>query len=215
MAVDFAFKISPGLLTVSLPGTDFDRTFEVVLGGGKNISSEIEIMKRLTVVLHRETQRRMPYKYLALKLFDQFDYTIESGSEILQERLEQLADALQVHLRIRRLSINGRDLTIPLWRRNLEYWLRMFLVKVIPLVMMIFSYYFMPAFFRSNPLFFLAVLFVVFYLFRFLGKGLWILSLQRLVTRGYLNNLLLARRTRIGWPDRFWLKLFSGPIDEK
>jgi hypothetical protein len=169
-------------------------------------------MKQLTAALHRETQRRMPWKYLANKLFDQFDYSITSEIDIPDDDLTLLAEALPAHLRMRRLTVNGRDRSIPLWRRNLEYWLRLFPVDVIPLVMLFFGFIFMPEPFWSSPLLFLAFLFVVLYLFRFIGKGLWMLSAMRLVPRVYILALLLARRKRLGWFDRFWMWILWKPV---
>jgi hypothetical protein len=216
MAVGFLFAIHPSSVGVSLPETDFNRTFETVLFGEKSdIRSNIELMKQLTVLLHRETQKRIPFKYLLIKLFNQFDYSIESESEISKERLEQLACALSLHLRLRRLVINGKDLTIPLWRRNLENSIRLFFVEIIPLAVMFLSIYIMPAFFRSNPFLFLIFLFVVLYLCRFIGKGIWMLTLQRLVPRGYVQYLMQARNTRPGWFDRFWMRVFWGAVEEQ
>jgi hypothetical protein len=215
MAIEFVIAFRPGAVELSIPGTDFSKTAEIPFPlGGRDIGSDISLMKQLTATLHRESLRRMSLKHLALKLFDQFDYTITNETTIPEERMAELAEALPVHLRLRRLGIDGRDMSLPLWRRNLEYWLRLFVVEVLPLVMLFFSFLFMPAPFWSNPMFFLTFLFAVLYLCRFLGKGLWMLAVRRLVPRGYLLALLLARRPRLSLFDRFWMRLVWKPAVE-
>lgn len=211
MAVKFIIKTAPDSVLLSLPGMDFEKTVQVTLTGEiSHLADDLDIMKHLTYALHRETQRRMPVKYLLIKLFDQFDYFIESESDFSPAYLERFALILQLHLRLRRLVVNDRDLATPLWRRNLEYWLRLMAVDVIPLSAMVLSVYFMPPFFRTNPLFFLIFLFLVLYALRFLGKGLWMLASRALVSKGYLDGLLGARRGGIGLFDKFWLRLVWG-----
>jgi hypothetical protein len=212
MAILFSFAIHSGVIVVSLPGTNFSRTMEAeFFRAGSDISSGINLMKQLTVALHKETQRRLPFKYLVLKLLDQFDYSLQFEPSIPEDRLEQLAYALHIHLRLHRLIVNGRDRTIVLWRRNLERWLRISIVEVIPLAMMFLSIYFMPSMFRVNPALFLVFLFVILYFFRFLGKGLWVLIIRKLVPLGYVKSLLLVRRSKLGLFDRFWIRLLWSP----
>ena len=73
MPVLFSFEISPNLIHIFIPGTDFSKDAAAAFSGS-NIEADIDLMKPLTVLLHRELQKRKPYKYLPLKLFDQFDW---------------------------------------------------------------------------------------------------------------------------------------------
>jgi hypothetical protein len=181
------------------------RVLSVFTGGDEEAGPETAIMKLLTRYLHQATQKAAPFRYLWMKLFDQFDYSFKMESDLPLSHLQQLRDEFFVNFRMRKLVMNGHDLTIPAWRRNTEYWLRMFLVNVIPLLAMIVGYFFMPAFFRSNAILFLLFLCAVSYFFYFVGKGFWVLGSQWLVSRGYVRYLFFARRTRLAWVDRFWM----------
>lgn len=210
MAVKFKTTLKLDATDISILGTDFQKTIQLALTGEVNhLADDLDVMKHLTYALHRETQQRMPFRYLLIKLFNHFDYFIESASGFDPAYLERFALALQLHLRLRRLVVNGRDLAIPLWRRNLEYWLRLIFVEVLPLAAMLLSVYFMPALFRANPLPFLFFLFLVLYLLRFLGKGIWMASALRLVPGGYFKSLMAARRFKNNLFDNFWIKLLG------
>jgi hypothetical protein len=94
----FLFNIHPYEITCSLQGTDFSRSVESKLPIiGANINSEIDFIKQFTVVLHRELQRRMPFKYLVLKLFDQFNYSLEFAPEIPENHMEMLSCLARSH----------------------------------------------------------------------------------------------------------------------
>jgi hypothetical protein len=168
------------------------------------------LMKWLTVNVHREMHHRMPFKHFFLKLFDQFDYSLSISGGFSAEYLRGLSQVLAANLRLRCLTVNGQELTIPLWRRNVEYWIRRLLLDIVPLLVLFISYIRMPAYFKTNPFLFLAFLCVFPYMARFIGRGLWILIQQWLVPHGYIIKLLLARKTKLNWGDRFWLRLFGG-----
>ena len=206
MPVQFSFEVSSNIIHISIPGTDFSKDAAAVFTGN-NLKKDIESMKQLTVILHRELQKRKPYKYLFLKLFDQYDYVVESQLDLSPAYMEQLGYALQLHLRMRRLVVNGKELALPLRRRNFEHWMRLFFVEFIPILAMFLSALFMPPYFRANPWRFLAFLLIVVYLLRFLGKGIWMLVLRMTVPWGYGDNLLHAKRKSISLFDRFWVWL--------
>lgn len=182
----------------------------VFTGGNEGLELEIAAMQLLTRYLHQEVQKCMPSRYLMMKLFDQFDYSFEIESDYSLTHLKGLGDGLFANFRMRKLVMNGHELTIPLWRRNLEYWLRRILLDVIPLAVLVICYFLMPPFFKTNPVLFLGFLCVFPYLARLIGKGLWMLVMQSLVPRGYLKHLLLARKTHLSWVDRLWMRLFWG-----
>jgi len=187
----------------------------VFTGESEDGNVEISLMQLFTRFLHQEVRKIMPFRFMAVKLFDQFDYSLEIEPDLSLVNLQRLRDAFFVNFRMRRLTINGSDLTIALWRRNCEYWLRMVLVNVIPLTAMILGYFFMPAIFRSTAVLFLLFLTVVLFFSRFLGKGLWIWGSQSLVSRGYVRNLLLARWSRLPWEENYWMKLLWRSGDTK
>jgi len=206
MAVEFKFEISPGVMRISLPGMDFCENVAAEFSG-ENVEADVEWFMRLTVPLHRAYQQRNSFKYLALKLFNQFDYVIESDMDIDPAYLEQLAYALQLHLRVRRLAFNGRELGLSPGRRSFENWVRLIFVEAIPVLLMFLSPIFMPPFFRSNPLSFLFFLLAVVYLLRFIGKGLWMFVLREVAPWAYVETLMLAKKKRLSAFDRFWVRL--------
>jgi len=206
MPVQFSIDIYSNHIHISIPRTDFSKDAAVVFSGNR-LEVDIELMKQLTVVLHRELQKREPYIYLLLKLFDQFDYVIESQLDLSPAYMEQLSYALQLHLRMRRLVVNGRELALPLRRRNFEHSMRLFFVEFIPLLAMFLSALFMPPYFRANPWRFLAFLLIVVYLLRFLGKGIWMVVLRMTFPWGYVDNLLHEKRKSVSLFDRFWIWL--------
>lgn len=177
---------------------------------GGELANELRAMENFTRLLHHQSQRARPTAHFLTKLVDGFDYIVslpgyEAYPESRRQRLEQ---RLQGHLRLRRLVINGREVQTPLWRRNLEFWLRRMLLWVIPIAAMVVAYLTMPAIIASKALFFLLYLLAIIYLCHYAGKVLWMLLARRLVPLEYRLCMLQGVRSRLSPIDRYLAKVW-------
>jgi hypothetical protein len=176
---------------------------------GSALPYEIKAMENFTKLLHRQSEAGRPLVHYFTKLVDGFDYfiTLPGYESYPAERRNILEQRLQCRLRIRRLVINGRDVQIPLWKRNLEFWSRQILVLVLPLVMMVVAYLNMPGIFSSIALVFLAYLLVVTYSFHVIGKLLWMILAGWLVPGHYRLCMLQGVRSSLSRLDRCLVRL--------
>jgi hypothetical protein len=179
---------------------------------GAELVYEICILKDFTYLLHRQAQRARPMAYILAKLVDSFDYSLSiPGYETFPEsRRHAMEQQLQAHLRLRRLMINGREVQIPMWRRNLEFWLRRLLVTILPLLATAIGYLTMPAAVKAGPLSFLAYLFFILYATYYAGKILWMLLSRRLVPADYRLCMLQGAHCRLSRIDRSLARVFWG-----
>lgn len=176
---------------------------------GSVLPYEIKAMEHFTKLLHRQSQAGRPLVHFFTKLVDGFDYfiTVPGYESYPAERRNILEQRLQCRLRIRRLVINGRDVQIPLWKRNLEFWSRQILVLVLPLVVMVVAYLTMPGIFSSIALVFLAYLLVVTYSLHVIGKLLWMILAGWLVPGHYRLCMLHGVRSSLSRLDRCLVSL--------
>ena len=173
---------------------------------------EISFLKYCTQILHRRLQIDRPRLHFFAKLRDQFDYVLQiEGYEVFPEaRRNALEQSLQAHLRIRKLVVNGRSVGIPLWKRNLEYWMRRLLVTVAPLAMLVAGYFSMPAGLKSEPFLFLAYLLLFVYATYFLGKILWSILARTLVPRDYFICVLTGGNITLSGANRLLANIVWG-----
>ncbi len=205
----------PARESASNPGTiEQWETDEICAEGlfradGSAVPYEIRAMENFTKLLHRQSQAGRPLVHLFTKLVDGFDYliTIPGYESYPADRRSTLEQRLQCHLRIRRLVINGREMQIPLWKRNLEFWSRRILSLVMPLVLMVIAYLNIPGMFASRPLVFLAYLLIITYGFHFTGKILWMILARYLVPSEYRVCMLQGVRSSLSRLDRCLVRL--------
>jgi hypothetical protein len=171
---------------------------------GAELPYEIRAMENFTRLLHRQSQHARPIAHFVTKLVDGFDYSLAiPGYEAFPEaRRNALEQRLQAHLRLRRLVINGRAVQIPVWRRNLEFWLRCILTFFFPILAIAIGYLTMPAALKTSPLPFLAYLLFIMYFSYYAGKILWMLLARKLVPGDYRLCMLQGVRSRLSWVDR-------------
>jgi hypothetical protein len=176
---------------------------------GAELPYEIRAMENFTRLLHRQSQSARPTIHFFAKLVDGFNYsmTIPNYENFSKSRRSALEQNLQGHLRLRRLVVNEREVQIPLWRRNLEFYLRRMLILVIPLVAMVAVYLNLPTAFTSNPILFLACLLLPVYCFYYLGKIVWMLLARWLVPVDYRLCMLLGRRSTFSRVDHFLVRV--------
>lgn len=179
---------------------------------GSNLRYEIRMMEHFTRLLHRQSQQARPLALFFAKLVDSFDYflTIPDYETYPEARRRALEQHLQGHLRLRQLVINGREVQIPLWRRNLEYCLRRTLLTVLPLAATVAAYLSMPAVFASNPLYFLVYLLFVTYFVYFVGKFLWMLITRWFMPGDYRLCMLQGTKHDLSRFDRILANLVWG-----
>jgi hypothetical protein len=176
---------------------------------GEEVVYEVRMMEEFTRAYHHRAQRSKPMAHFLAKLVDGFDYvmTIPGYDTFAKARQSKLEQTLQAHLRLRRLVINGREVQIPLWRRNLEFWTRRLLKLVMPVAAMMVAYWLMPVAYKSSPLPFLATLLFYPGVVYCAGKILWMLLARWLVPRDYRLCMLQGRRTEIPRADLFLASL--------
>jgi hypothetical protein len=176
---------------------------------GSALRYEIKAMEHFTKLLHRQSQAGRPLVHFFTKLVDGFDYyiTIPGYESYPADRRNILEQRMQCRLRIRRLVLNGREVQIPLWKRNLEFWSRKVLVLVMPLVMMVVAYLNMPGIFSSSALVLLAYLLFVTYSLHVIGKLLWMVLAGRLVPGHYRLCMLQGVRSSLSSFDRYLVRL--------
>jgi hypothetical protein len=179
---------------------------------GAQLPYEIQMMVNFARLLHRQSQHARPTAYFFTKLFDGFDYflTIPDYDSFPEVRRNNLEQRLQGHLRLRRLMINGREVQIPLWKRNLEFWIRRMFFLVIPLAVTVIGYLIIPTVFTTSPLLFLAYLLAITYFFHYIGKILWMLLAPLLVPYAYRLCMLQGLRSRLSRGSRFLVKVLWG-----
>lgn len=169
---------------------------------GEEFKHEILAMKYFTQALHRQSLRTRPFAHLAAKVFDNFDYLlfIQGYEGFKQDRRSALEQNLQVHLRIRKLIMNGHSVEIPLWKKNVEFWSRRFLTIILPVLMMLIGYLNMPVVVKSSAIVLLVYLLLITYGIYYSGKILWMLLARKLVPRDYRMCMLQGNRSQLsGW----------------
>jgi hypothetical protein len=177
---------------------------------GGDLVYEIQAMESFTRLLHRQSQEARPAAHFATKLGDGFDYLLAiPGYEPFPEaRRNALEQSLQAHLRLRRLVINGRAVHMPMWKRNLEFYLRRLLTLFLPLAATVAGYLTMPRLVASNPLTFLAYLLFITYFSYYVGKILWMLLTRRIIPADYRLCMLQGWRSSLSRVDRMLARIF-------
>lgn len=142
---------------------------------------------------------------------DGFDYvlTIDGYEAFPDARRSALEQGPQATLRLRKLVINGRAVQIPLWKRNVDSWLRRLLTLFVPLVGVAAGYVTMPQAIAARLIPFLAYLLAIVYLLHHAGKILWMLAARRLVPAHYRLWMLQRRRARLSRVTACWLVPFG------
>jgi hypothetical protein len=166
---------------------------------GAELPYELEAMERFTRLLHRQSQRARPNSHFLTKLVDGFDYllTTEGYEAFPEARCSALEQSLQARLRVRRLVMNEEAVQIPLWKRNLDFFLRRFLILFVPLAAVVAGYLTMPRAVAARPLPFLAYLLVIVYSLHDAGKIVWMLVARRLVPSSYRLCMLQRQRASL------------------
>jgi len=195
-------------ITAAVLGTDIRVDLPRV---GPDAQADVLALRQATILLHRELARIRPFEFTTAKLFSRFDYDLifERGARSALP-VRELADLLHVHLRLRRLTIDGGDLTIPIWRRNLDLGLSSLLTFLLPWAMVVAAWWWMPAPIQSSAALFLTYLLAVMYATVFVGAGFWLVLSRRLVPAGYRRALAQTRRIGAGGLFvRFWLRFLG------
>ncbi len=113
----------------------------VFVGNSDEIGPEVAFLRMATSAMHQELKGKIPVRHFFMKLFDQFDYELALPEDVSFATCKKIGDAINANFRVRKLTINRQDLTIPRWRRDLEYWARRFFVDVLSFVMIfVFSW---------------------------------------------------------------------------
>jgi hypothetical protein len=173
---------------------------------GSELIYEIKVLEHLTQRLHGQFQEAHPIRYFAAKLIDRFDYSMSIlGYKMFPEgRRVALEQTIQAHLRLRRLTINGRAVQIPVWRRRIEFWSRRLLVRIVPLAAVVVGYLFGPRAITSRPAALFAYLVAILGFSYYGGRLLWSLFAREVVPVDYRLCMLKGRRRRLSRFDR-WL----------
>ncbi len=174
--------------------------------GDAELEHEIKVLENITCVLHGQSRSARAAAHFAAKLADRFDYLFEiPGYEgFPEERRRALEESIQAHLRLRRLVMNGRDVQIPTWKRELEIWVRRLLVRGVPAGAVAAGYLTLPhavAASRWSTAGYLAAIILLSY---YGGKVLWMLGVRGLVPRTYRLCMLQGAHHRVLPIDR-WL----------
>lgn len=179
---------------------------------GGNLVYEVQAMEGFTRLLHRQSQAARPITHFLTKLVDGFDYslTIQGYESYPESRRNSLEQSLQAHLRLRWLLINDQAVHIPMWKRNLEFWLRRSLTLILPLAATVAGYLTMPRHVASNPLTFLGYLLFITYFTYYAGKILWMVLTRWIVPTDYRLCMLQGWRSRLSWMDRLLARVFWG-----
>lgn len=217
MPFRFEIRVTPGQVNARVPGTDIHRVLPFGdaphLPGprpGEGVPPELQAVRLATLRLHRELASLRPLAFNIAKLLHQFDYDLVFDEGTLVWPVEDLVEQLHLHLRLRCLTIDGQDRTIPLWRRNLDLGLSLLLTFALPWGVVLASWWWMPPFFQSSALLFLAFLLAVMYATLFAGAGLWLGLTRHLLPVGYRRALVQARRIGAGGLFvRFWQRLLG------
>jgi hypothetical protein len=106
------------------------------------------------------------------------------------ERRRSLEHALQVHFRVRRLTINGEERAIPVQKRELEIMVRRLFVRALPAATALAAYFLAPAGLRAERLAFAACILAVLLGAYYGGRALWMLAARRIVPVEYCRTLL-------------------------
>lgn len=176
---------------------------------GAELGYEIQVLEDLTRMLHRQSQDHRGGRHLAAKLANAFDYVLDiPGYEAFSpDRRAALEQTIQAHLRLRRLTINGREVQIPACRRGSEFRLRV-LSGWLPVVATAAAYLTATEFIRQSQLLLFIYLATVL-LFSYLGgRVLWMLAARRLVPPMYRLCMLQGRRRGLSCLDKTLARIF-------
>jgi hypothetical protein len=180
----------------------------LTLFGAADAELEVEIkaLEHLTYMLHRQSQGVQPIAHLAMKLVDGFDYILEiqGYEEFPEARRRALEESMQAHLRLRRLVINGREVEIPMWKRELEIWVRRLFIRGLPIGAVAAGYLALPQAIAVSRWSILGYLLAIAALSYYGGKALWMLAARGLVPRDYRLCMLQGTHHRLLPTDR-WL----------
>jgi hypothetical protein len=179
---------------------------------GKDLPYEIRVLEYLTRMLHGQSRESRQMKHLAEKVVNGFDYVLEiPGYEAFPEaRRHTLEESLQAHLRLRRLVINGREVQIPVRRREAEFWLRRLFVWVIPVVAIAVGYVTVPIPILESRLYLFFYLLAIAMVFYYGGRVLWMLCARQLVPPSYRLRMLQGMRHRLPPIDKFLARILWG-----
>jgi hypothetical protein len=182
------------------------RTRTLFGSSGDDLPYEIQAFQYFNRLLSGQLQQARPAALFGARLAGSFDYALEiPGYETFPEaRRQALEQNLQARLPIRKLLINGRQVQIPLWKRNLELLLRRLLCQALPILAILAGYLFMPRTFVSSWISFFLFLMLTGYLFYYGGRLLWMLLVRRLVPRDYRMCMLQGAHKRFSQIDQ-WL----------
>jgi len=171
---------------------------------GADLPYEIRMLEHLTRMLHGQSLESRQMKHLVVKVVNGFDYVLEiPGYEAFPEaRRHALEESLQAHLRMRRLVINGRDVQIPVHRREAEFWLRRLLVWAFPVAATAVGYATASPAMLENRLAFFVYLLAIAFIAYYGGRVLWMLCARPLVPATYRLCMLQGPRRRLTRFDR-------------
>jgi hypothetical protein len=188
------------------------RTIPLFAADGAWLACEIQAMKHFTWQLHKQSAQARPMAHFLTKLRDGFDYilTIPGYEDFPAARRQALEQSLQAHLRLRRLVINGREVQIPIWKRNLEFWLRRLLAQALPIAAILGGYLTMPSAAAGSPFSFLAYLMAIAYLSYYGGRLLWMLLARSIVPYHYRLYMLQGTHRRLSRIDQMLARAVWG-----
>ena len=192
-----------GRLGNQLAGEPLD-TLTLFGADAAHLAYEVRVIGHLTRLLNRQTGA--PGGLVATKPGRGAAYTVQlPGYELFPPaRRRSLEHALQVHFRVRRLTVNGEERAIPAHRRELEIRVRRMLVRVLPAAAAVAAYFLAPAGLRAERLAFAACILAVLLGAYYGGRVLWMLAARRIVPVEYCRFLLRDLRGRASAVDE-WL----------
>ena len=119
---------------------------------------------------------------------EKYDYNlwIPRYDEWTAQRRTQFEYALQIKYKANTLSINGSPHEIPIWKRNLEKWVRMLLPQYVPYVLCLVLLLIGVSTSKSVSFFLLAIILSI--LVEFVGKVIWMVSMRPILPTNYLQQ---------------------------
>jgi hypothetical protein len=140
------------------------------------------------------------------------DYVLEiPGYELFgASRRRMFEHALQAHLRLRHLVINGQNVAIPARQRELEIQARRLFVRWLPGAAAIAAFITAPARLRADRLVFLGFVLVVLVLVYYGGRVAWMLLARRIVPVDYCRYMLENVRGRFSPMDQWLARILWG-----
>jgi hypothetical protein len=162
-----------------------------------DMSADLVELEQLFFEYHTAlTHEKIRGKYLSdltFFLVDRYDYElwVEDFEEWPEDRKLALEYMLLLNCKGHKLSINGKAVEIPAWKRRVEKWIRFLLTGIIPYGIMISSLFSLQrSHFTAEGYWHMAAIILLGLCVDLAGQAVWMVSMRKFVPKSYLRNFL-------------------------